>query len=574
MKRLLIFLVIVTFVNNPVNSQELIKDFGNNHISTPSISFTSDGKYMIVGGYGKLYDMASGTVYLRTIKQDTETQGDYAFSVSMSGDNRTFLLSKMNMIEVWDLQSRTKFKTIRDLQLAERSACFSTDGKNIIYMRRNGEIVFVNSSTFLETLKQKITSEKPSVISPSPDGKKLFIGTRSNSIIIFDISTGQVSSIKIDGKDIYQIELPGSGNYIAASSADGRIWLGNYPSLERIGSWQAHTSGFTAISFHPSGRYLVSGGKDKLVRIWNIPDHTIKAEWEAHKMAVFSVAFSPDGTCIASGSLNDPFGKGNDTRIWSFAGATAAFSPAKEKGGIIPQPAVKTQPVQANTLSQKRLALLLGNSNYQNSALANPANDAREMKNILTQYGFDVIEYEDLTQSRMKMAMDEFGEKLKGYDVGLFFYAGHGIQSKGYNYLIPVDANLKTENQVEYDCVQADRILALMEASGTKVNIIILDACRNNPFERSWTRSSAGKGLAFMSAPSGSLIAYATAPGSTASDGSGKNGLYTSAILESIKIPQINILQIFQNVRKIVSEESGGQQIPWESTSLTGDFYF
>ena len=160
------------------------------------------------------------------------------------------------------------------------------------------------------------------------------------------------------------------------------------------------------------------------------------------------------------------------------------------------------------------------------------------MKNALVQYGFDVIEYENLTQSRMKMAMDEFGGKLKGYDVGLFFYAGHGIQSKGYNYLIPVDANLKSEEQVEYDCVQADRILAFMESSGTKVNIIILDACRNNPFERSWTRSSAGKGLAFMTAPGGSLIAYATAPGSTASDGSGNNGLYTSAILESIKNPE------------------------------------
>jgi len=196
------------------------------------------------------------------------------------------------------------------------------------------------------------------------------------------------------------------------------------------------------------------------------------------------------------------------------------------------------------------------------------------MKNVLVQYGFDVLEYENLTQAQMKKAMDEFGNRLKNYDVGLFFYAGHGIQAKGYNYLIPVDADLKSEEQVEYDCVQADRILALMEASGTDVNIIILDACRNNPFERSWTRSSSGKGLAFMNAPKGSLIAYATAPGSTASDGSGNNGLYTSALLESIRIPNINILQVFQNVRVIVSDKSEGRQIPWESTSLTGDFIF
>jgi uncharacterized protein (TIGR02145 family) len=184
------------------------------------------------------------------------------------------------------------------------------------------------------------------------------------------------------------------------------------------------------------------------------------------------------------------------------------------------------------------------------------------------------MEYENFTQSQMKKAMDDFGIKLKNYDVSLFFYAGHGIQAKGYNYLIPVDAKLQSEQQVEYDCVQADRILALMEASGTKVNIIILDACRNNPFERSWTRSESGKGLAFMTAPSGTLIAYATSPGSTASDGGGNNGLYTSAILESMKIPNITILEMFQNVRSIVSQKSSKQQIPWESTSMTGNFYF
>jgi uncharacterized protein (TIGR02145 family) len=223
---------------------------------------------------------------------------------------------------------------------------------------------------------------------------------------------------------------------------------------------------------------------------------------------------------------------------------------------------------------QRKIALVIGNGSYISSELANSENDARAMKVALQSVGFTVLEYENLTQGQMKKAMDDFGMRLKGNDVGLFFYAGHGIQSRGYNYLIPVDAQLKSEEEVEYDCVQADRILAKMEGSGTKVNIIILDACRNNPFERSWTRSDTGKGLAFMNAPRGSLIAYATSPGSTASDGSGNNGLYTSAILESIKIPNITILEMFQNVRNIVVQKSNNQQTPWESTSLTGNFYF
>ncbi|MBA4321579.1 MAG: hypothetical protein C0408_02055, partial [Odoribacter sp.] len=233
---------------------------------------------------------------------------------------------------------------------------------------------------------------------------------------------------------------------------------------------------------------------------------------------------------------------------------------------------------QTNALTSgkdKRLALVIGNSKYTHSPeLANPVNDARAIKDALQKVGFDVYEYENLNQSQIKQAIDNFGTRLKMYSIGLFFYAGHGIQSKGSNYLIPVDANIQSEQQIEYDCVQADRVLGLMEAAGSKINIVILDACRNNPFERSWSRAIEGTGLAFMNAPSGSLIAYSTSPGRTASDGSGSNGLYTSALLENIKTPDITILQMFQNVRRAVSEKSFKQQIPWESTSLTNDFFF
>lgn len=224
---------------------------------------------------------------------------------------------------------------------------------------------------------------------------------------------------------------------------------------------------------------------------------------------------------------------------------------------------------------EKRLALIIGNGNYLHSGyLANPENDARAMSNALKELDFDVMKYENADLIRMKKAMEEYGERLKNYDVGLFFYAGHGVQVDGINYLIPVDAVLKNENEVEYDCVNTGRILAKMESAGNKTNIIMLDACRDNPFARSWHRSAQTRGLAFMNAPTGSLIAYATAPGSTASDGTGKNGLYTSALLEEMKAENVTILQMFQNVRKKVMEKSNNSQIPWESTSLTGDFYF
>lgn len=224
----------------------------------------------------------------------------------------------------------------------------------------------------------------------------------------------------------------------------------------------------------------------------------------------------------------------------------------------------------------KRLALVIGNSSYQHGgALKNPVNDARAISSVLQSAGFEVLRHENLTQTQMKKAINDFGMKLRDYEVGLFYYAGHGIQHKGTNYMIPVEAELQAAEQIEFDCVSADRILAFMDAASTKVNIIIMDACRNNPFERSWNRSAEGSGLAMMNAPTGTLIAYATAPGKVASDGESANGLYTSVLLKYLKDPTLNIEQVFKRVRNEVTEKSNGTQVPWETTSLTGgDFFF
>jgi TolB-like protein/Flp pilus assembly protein TadD len=222
---------------------------------------------------------------------------------------------------------------------------------------------------------------------------------------------------------------------------------------------------------------------------------------------------------------------------------------------------------------EKRLALVIGNGDYIKNSLSNPVNDAKSIENALRKIGFEVRRYENLGQKEMARAIDDFGNRLQKYDIGLFFYAGHGVQSKGFNYLIPVDATLKSESDVEYNCVRADRVLGKMEDARNKINIVILDACRDNPFERSWTRSSRGKGLATMTAPVGSIIAFATSPGNTASDGTGENGLYTSGILTFIDEPGITAIQMFQKVTAFVLKRSNSQQLPWVSTSLTGDFY-
>jgi len=234
-----------------------------------------------------------------------------------------------------------------------------------------------------------------------------------------------------------------------------------------------------------------------------------------------------------------------------------------------------TEAAPVKSQKQTRLALVIGCSEYIHaSVLANPLNDANSIEQKLKNLGFDVMKVLNPSQKELKSSIDEFGDKLKNYDNGLFYFAGHGVQVKGLNFLIPIDANLKTERMVEYDCVEASRVLAYMEESKSQVNIVILDACRDNPFERSWGRGISQRGLTTMSAPSGSLIAYSTSPGKTASDGDGSNGLYTHSLLEHIGSKQVTVMTMFQKVRNDVMVKSNKEQIPWEATSLTADYFF
>ena len=221
---------------------------------------------------------------------------------------------------------------------------------------------------------------------------------------------------------------------------------------------------------------------------------------------------------------------------------------------------------------EQRIALVIGNGSYKSSPLINPVNDARAMIRVLGESGFKVMSKENVGQKEMQAALRDFGDALKNGGVGLFYYAGHGMQVKGKNYLIPVDANIEREDEVAYTSVDANQILDKMESAGNRLNIVILDACRNNPFARSFR--SAGNGLAQMEAPVGTLIAFATAPGSVASDGKGDNGLYTQHLLNAIKAPGARIEDVFKRVRTNVRRDTEGKQIPWESTSLEGDFVF
>jgi len=226
------------------------------------------------------------------------------------------------------------------------------------------------------------------------------------------------------------------------------------------------------------------------------------------------------------------------------------------------------------TRLENRLALIIGNSNYKFAPLRNPENDARDMATALRNLNFDVIEIIDGNKKAMRDAVRDFSDRLeKDKGMGLFYYAGHGIQVKGENFLVPVKHNIQEEFEVQDEAIRVNTVLAAMETSGTRMNIVILDACRDNPYARSMRSGS--RGLAQIYAEgSGSIIAYATSPGSVAADGSGKNGLYTQELLKAINTRDLEIGMVFRKVLSNVKKLSNGKQVPWTNASIEGEFYF
>jgi hypothetical protein len=232
----------------------------------------------------------------------------------------------------------------------------------------------------------------------------------------------------------------------------------------------------------------------------------------------------------------------------------------------------------APALAEKRIALVVGNSAYQNVArLDNPRNDATLMAETLSGLGFTLIGGRaqlDLDKAALDTDVQNFGQQVQGADVALFYYAGHGVQVNGSNYLVPVSANPTREADVDFQMVDINLVLRQMQGSGTRLNMVILDACRNNPFGARSLRSADG-GLAQMRAPEGTLISYATQPGSVAQDGSDGHSPYTKALATTIKQAGLDIFQTFNQVGLAVKRETGGSQQPWVSSSpIDGSFYF
>ena len=319
-----------------------------------------------------------------------------------------------------------------------------------------------------------------------------------------------------------------------------------------IGQWKNGEKHGRGTYTYPSGAKYVGEYQNGVRRgqgTYTYPSGAkIVGEWANGELNGYAVEYNADGTILKQG-------------IW------------KDDEFQIAQ---NTTPSTTDAFSeQRKLALLIGNAEYLNGPLDNPVNDARLIGATLKSLGFEVYIHENANQKTMKRAIRDFGKKLElaGEDaVGLFYFSGHGLQSEGENYLSPIGAEVRNEADVEIEMVSANAILKQMDFARNGLNIVILDACRTNRFSRGFR--SAQNGLADMAAPTGSILAYATAPGSVAYDGRGDNSPYAEALAEAMLMPNTPVEAVFKAVRISVINETDEKQVPWESTSLTGEFMF
>lgn len=426
--------------------------------------------------------------------------------------------------------------------------CFSSDGNFIYFVKKiNGQANVYRISN-IDSKVEKLTldnfSKNPA---PSPDGKYLAYTTKSES-------TGRIKLLDLSSKKITSsIDLIGEDR--PSFSPNGKLLIYSYSEGGDVFIVSSKLDGDNKIKLiHPLGNpsspswgpmYLVGQQnlKNNLFDVSNIYGKLLKTNFETQ----------PENKESNQENLQKP--------------------EEAEQIKIAQQTHSQSNIETSNIASRdRRVALVIGNSNYRTHPLRNPTNDANDVSNALKSSGFQVIDLRDASLQQMRAGVRQFGDRLINNDVGLVYYSGHGVEVKGRNYFIPVNADIQREDEIADQGLDVNLVLEKMSTAGKGVNILIVDACRDDPFGRSFRSSS--RGLANMDAPRGTIIAYATSPGKVASDGDGRNSPYTKNLVRAMQQPNKPIEQVFKEVRRAVQEETKNQQTPWENTSLSGDFYF
>lgn len=374
--------------------------------------------------------------------------------------------------------------------------------------------------------------------------------------------------------------LEGNGSFVSKTGEkyegeyrkgkrDGRGALTFTSGNKYVGEFNSGEPSGLGIEYDKSGSILKRGTweKGQLVSALELDPSLFPFDSQSNNRPAAGGPGSPSSAADPAAALAQQRRSAEEAKAADAAKARAAEIERERQ-----QAEERRREAETKALLGKRLALVIGNATYTATPLKNPENDANDISKALKDSGFTVIDVRNGSLGKMRQAVRQFGDMLNDHDVGLVYYSGHGVEVNGRNYLLPVNADIAREDEVADQSVDMDLILEKMATAKKAVNILIMDACRDNPFGLGFRSRS--KGLAMLDAPRGTIIAYATSPGRVADDGVGRNSPYTKNLLKYMQVPNKPIESVFKDVRRAVQQDTKGAQTPWENTSLSGDFFF
>ncbi|NER05624.1 MAG: hypothetical protein F6K17_25080 [Okeania sp. SIO3C4] len=411
-------------------------------------------------------------------------------------------------------------------------------------------------------------------VSFSKDGKSLAAGI-DNTLRMWTNQEWTKSTIVYGpNRPVYSINFSPDSKYVVAGGEDSTVYIiQQLPDLDYF-EIKAHNERIQTVAFSADGKRLITGGSDKKIHTWRVGSWK-KQETLPLKNAVSDIEIFPLQNKLVVATTNGWLhGYGEDTQL--------TVDKEKKQTYVTPKPEQKY-----GKGYERRLALLIGNGNYiGDSRLENPTKDVDSLSNAFQSLGFEVMQYKNLDLPEMNRALNTFGLRLQRakqmdeYVVALFYYSGHGVQVEGDSYLIPLEDNIGGEEDVAFEAFNLKRLYAKLDRIQSDVNVVIVDACRNNPFDKRFTEGqrllfpNTKNGLGMPSEqPDNLLIAYSTSPSQVAMDGKGFNSPYVTELLKHLH-KNLSVEDLFKTVRRGVRHSTAGKQMPWTASTLLNDFSF